>query len=283
MPGASRTTRPTLAVLPLGCGARLALTCGSCGAGLRQGARFCLQCGHAVTAGTGGRWLVRLPRRRTPASTSPRRSSPPKAALEGERKQVTVLFADLKGSMELLADRDPEEARKTPRSRPRTHDGGRPPLRGHRQPGHGRRDHGALRRAAGPRGPRRCGRATRRCGCRSQSRSTRRVSSARTGCPSRSAWASTPARWSSAPSGPICTWITRRSVRRPTWPPAWSRWRRPARSCSPPRPCSSPKATCRSRPGAGRGQGPAGPRGDLRAHRSERARGPGSTRPPRGD
>ena len=35
-----------------------------------------------------------------------------KAALEGERKQVTVLFADLKGSMELLTDRDPEEARK---------------------------------------------------------------------------------------------------------------------------------------------------------------------------
>ena len=34
-----------------------------------------------------------------------------KAALEGERKQVTVLFADLKGSMELLADRDPEDAR----------------------------------------------------------------------------------------------------------------------------------------------------------------------------
>src|SRR5262249_42737259 len=31
---------------------------------------------------------------------------------EGERKQVTVLFADLKGSMELLAERDPEEARK---------------------------------------------------------------------------------------------------------------------------------------------------------------------------
>jgi class 3 adenylate cyclase/tetratricopeptide (TPR) repeat protein len=33
-------------------------------------------------------------------------------ALEGERKQVTVLFADMKGSMELLADRDPEEARR---------------------------------------------------------------------------------------------------------------------------------------------------------------------------
>jgi Adenylate and Guanylate cyclase catalytic domain len=34
-----------------------------------------------------------------------------RSALEGERKQVTLLFADLKGSMELLADRDPEEAR----------------------------------------------------------------------------------------------------------------------------------------------------------------------------
>jgi predicted ATPase/class 3 adenylate cyclase len=37
------------------------------------------------------------------------RSSP--ASLEGERRPVTVLFADLKGSMELLANRDPEEAR----------------------------------------------------------------------------------------------------------------------------------------------------------------------------
>jgi hypothetical protein len=34
-----------------------------------------------------------------------------RSTLAGERKQVTVLFADLKGSMELLADRDPEEAR----------------------------------------------------------------------------------------------------------------------------------------------------------------------------
>src|SRR5499427_2726413 len=33
-------------------------------------------------------------------------------AIEGERKQVTVLFADLKGSMELIGDRDPEEARR---------------------------------------------------------------------------------------------------------------------------------------------------------------------------
>jgi class 3 adenylate cyclase len=41
-----------------------------------------------------------------------RKDSELKTALEGEHKQVTVLFADLEGSMELLAERDPEEARK---------------------------------------------------------------------------------------------------------------------------------------------------------------------------
>ena len=45
-------------------------------------------------------------------------------ALEGERKQVTVLFADLKGSMELLAHRDPEEAEEALGPRPRTDDSG---------------------------------------------------------------------------------------------------------------------------------------------------------------
>jgi len=53
---------------------------------------------------------------RSPQSYTPKhlaeRILTSKAALEGERKQVTVLFADLKGSMELLADRDPEQARK---------------------------------------------------------------------------------------------------------------------------------------------------------------------------
>ena len=50
------------------------------------------------------------PRQYTPAHLAERILTS-KSALEGERKQVTVLFADLKGSMELLADRDPEEAR----------------------------------------------------------------------------------------------------------------------------------------------------------------------------
>ena len=54
---------------------------------------------------------LRLPRTYTPKHLAEKILTS-KAALEGERKQVTVLFADLKGSMELLADRDPEEARK---------------------------------------------------------------------------------------------------------------------------------------------------------------------------
>jgi hypothetical protein len=43
-----------------------------------------------------------------------------KAVLEAERNQVPVLFADLKGSMQLLAGREREEAR-NPRSRPGRH------------------------------------------------------------------------------------------------------------------------------------------------------------------
>jgi len=102
---------PTHAQFCVGCGARLALTCGSCGAELPGGARFCLQCGNAVTAGTAAPVGAPAPETYTPKHLAEKILTS-KAALEGERKQVTVLFADLKGSMELLADRDPEEARK---------------------------------------------------------------------------------------------------------------------------------------------------------------------------
>jgi len=94
----------------LGCGSRLAFTCGSCGTELPAGARFCLQCGHAVAPGASA--PARSP---SPVTYTPRhlaeRILTSRSVLAGERKQVTVLFADLKGSMELLADRDPEEAR----------------------------------------------------------------------------------------------------------------------------------------------------------------------------
>jgi class 3 adenylate cyclase len=101
---------PTYARFCLGCGANL-LSCRSCGAELPQGARFCLQCGEAVVAGTAAPVRSPAPEIYTPRHLAEKILTS-KAALEGERKQVTVLFADLKGSMELLADHDPEEARK---------------------------------------------------------------------------------------------------------------------------------------------------------------------------
>ena len=95
----------------LGCGARLALTCASCGTFLPGGSRFCNRCGTAVAAEAGAPARSASPESYTPKHLAEKILTS-KSSLEGERKQVTVLFADLKGSMELLADRDPEEARK---------------------------------------------------------------------------------------------------------------------------------------------------------------------------
>ena len=91
------------------CGSRLTLTCAQCGGELAPGKRFCGSCG----ASAAGQSTAHTP---SPESYTPKHLAEKiltsKSALEGERKQVTVLFADLKGSTELLADRDPEEARK---------------------------------------------------------------------------------------------------------------------------------------------------------------------------
>ena len=78
-----------------------------------------------------------------------------RSALEGERKQVTVLFADLKGSTELIRGLDPEAARPAPGPGSARHDGRRAPLRGHGEPGARRRHYGPVRGPAGPRRPRR--------------------------------------------------------------------------------------------------------------------------------
>jgi len=102
---------PAHARFCLGCGARLAVACSACGIELPSGARFCLACGQPV-----GVQDAKPPATPAPASYTPKHLAEQiltsRGALEGERKQVTVLFADLKGSMELLAERDPEEARK---------------------------------------------------------------------------------------------------------------------------------------------------------------------------
>jgi class 3 adenylate cyclase/tetratricopeptide (TPR) repeat protein len=96
------------------CAAPLQRACAKCGRPLSPTAKFCPGCAHPTapspeTLGSTA-WL------NSPDSYTPKhlveKILTSKTALEGERKQVTVLFADLKGSMELLADRNPEEARK---------------------------------------------------------------------------------------------------------------------------------------------------------------------------
>jgi class 3 adenylate cyclase/tetratricopeptide (TPR) repeat protein len=91
------------------CGARLSASCSACGASNPPSNKFCGECGQAIQAVSPS--AVPAPSAYTPKHLAEKILTS-KAALEGERKQVTVLFADLKGSMELLVDRDPEEARK---------------------------------------------------------------------------------------------------------------------------------------------------------------------------
>ena len=90
-----------------GCGAPLEAHCVSCGTLNRAGARFCDGCGAALSS--------QLPNSvKSPAPEDKVRVTPEQAdtaALEGERKTVTALFADIKGSTELEQDLDPEEAR----------------------------------------------------------------------------------------------------------------------------------------------------------------------------
>jgi class 3 adenylate cyclase/tetratricopeptide (TPR) repeat protein len=88
------------------CGAPLGSRCRACGTTNPPSNKFCQDCGAALAER---------------ASASPEAYTPEhlatkiltsRSTLDDERKQVTVMFADLKGSMELLANRDPEEARK---------------------------------------------------------------------------------------------------------------------------------------------------------------------------
>jgi hypothetical protein len=82
------------------CGARLEVACPSCGTPVTPGKKFCRSCGAALTTEPAGRFASR-------DSYTPKHLAEKiltsRSAMEGERKHVTVLFADLKGSMELLA------------------------------------------------------------------------------------------------------------------------------------------------------------------------------------
>src|SRR5499425_2164021 len=97
------------------CGVCLETVCSHCGAPNRPEARFCRICGQtikqAATIAT-----VEVPGAPSPDSYVPRylaeKILASRQSLEGERKQVTVLFADIKGSTRLLEGIDPEQAQK---------------------------------------------------------------------------------------------------------------------------------------------------------------------------
>src|SRR5205809_1028180 len=103
---------PSDAAFCPGCGAKLVTACPQCGTANRPDDKFCKQCGGPLVTLAGAPAVARFG---SPGAYTPRHLAEKiltsKSALEGERKQVTVLFADLKGSMELLAARDSEEAR----------------------------------------------------------------------------------------------------------------------------------------------------------------------------
>jgi double zinc ribbon protein len=89
------------------CGALLTNGCPNCGAENPPGKRFCGDCGAPLTASSATA--------QSPASSLGMTTIPISAeatdSVDGERKTVTALFADIKGSMELIEDLDPEEAR----------------------------------------------------------------------------------------------------------------------------------------------------------------------------
>jgi class 3 adenylate cyclase/tetratricopeptide (TPR) repeat protein len=101
------------------CGASLARQCLNCRQEVRPGAKFCDQCGYALAAVAPGeqsaplrdaiidRFHARLPEY-TPRHLSEKILAS-KSAMEGERKQVTVLFADIAGFTAFSERLDPEE------------------------------------------------------------------------------------------------------------------------------------------------------------------------------
>src|SRR5262249_34449444 len=90
-----------------GCGEALTLACAGCGANNQAGERFCGECGKPL-AGIAKPAPPPDPRSYTPKHLAEKNLTSP-SALQGERKQVTVLFADVKGSMDLAEQVDPEE------------------------------------------------------------------------------------------------------------------------------------------------------------------------------
>jgi adenylate cyclase len=94
-----RADNPEDARFCTGCGGSVSVSCAGCGRPARATDRFCAGCGRPLISATG------------PAGPAAEAAEAPgpAAGLDGERKQVTVLFADLARSMELAEGQDPED------------------------------------------------------------------------------------------------------------------------------------------------------------------------------
>ena len=98
------------------CGAALQNRCPNCGCENVARAKFCMECGTALTKSPGPQPPTPGPHTYTPPHLAERIRAEQAAleargAVDGERKTITALFADIKGSMELIEDLDPEDAR----------------------------------------------------------------------------------------------------------------------------------------------------------------------------
>ena len=78
------------------CGAKLALVCAACGAAATPGQKFCHGCGHRLGDAAPAQ-AAAAPDAYTPRHLA-ERILESRSAIEGERKQVSVLFADVTGS-----------------------------------------------------------------------------------------------------------------------------------------------------------------------------------------
>ncbi|MEH6579324.1 MAG: adenylate/guanylate cyclase domain-containing protein [Amphritea sp.] len=102
------------------CGTRLVLACPHCGQDVSPGAKFCRECGASLTEPSAVVDIGRSPQTSPPVQYTPKhlatRIRAEQVALKarrgasGERKTITVLFADMTDSTALINDRDPEEA-----------------------------------------------------------------------------------------------------------------------------------------------------------------------------
>jgi ribosomal protein L40E len=94
------------------CGSALTKPCTKCKAENPPTSEFCGRCGAPLTNDAGAAAItLSSPGLVSGAHVAPEQISTDAGAPDGERKTVTALFADIKGSTELMRDLDPEEAR----------------------------------------------------------------------------------------------------------------------------------------------------------------------------